>query len=64
MPKLDSSVFTVDLKAGVPGRYNFGYIDPNAYTANITFVPVDSSRVTRDEPHRRTQPVRDHLRTP
>lgn len=26
------------------GRYNFGYVDPSAYTANITFVPVDSSR--------------------
>ncbi|GAB1309833.1 Endothiapepsin [Madurella fahalii] len=37
-------VFTVDLKAGAPGRYNFGYVDPSAYTDNVTYVPVDSSK--------------------
>jgi aspergillopepsin I len=26
----------------IAGRFNFGYIDPSAYTGNITYVPVDS----------------------
>ncbi|KAK4149840.1 aspartic peptidase domain-containing protein [Chaetomidium leptoderma] len=40
---LDAHVFTADLKAGAPGHYNFGYIDPSAYTGNVTYVPVDNS---------------------
>ncbi|KAK0668192.1 putative endothiapepsin precursor [Cercophora samala] len=43
MPGLDSPVFTADLKAGAPGRYNFGYIDDGAYSGNITYVPVNST---------------------
>ncbi|KAK4129843.1 Asp-domain-containing protein [Parathielavia appendiculata] len=41
---LDAPVFTADLKAGTPGYYNFGFIDPNAYTGNITYTPVDDSQ--------------------
>ncbi|KAG7293695.1 hypothetical protein NEMBOFW57_003751 [Staphylotrichum longicolle] len=40
---LDAPVFTADLKANAPGHYNFGYIDPKAYTGNITYTPVDNS---------------------
>ncbi|KUI70388.1 Endothiapepsin [Cytospora mali] len=41
--KLDSYLFTVDLKAGQPGTYNFGYIDETAYTGDIAYTPVDTS---------------------
>ncbi|KAK0624558.1 secreted aspartic proteinase precursor [Bombardia bombarda] len=41
---LTSPVFTADLKAGKPGKYNFGYIDTAAYTGAITYTTVDSSQ--------------------
>ncbi|KAL2174209.1 aspartic peptidase domain-containing protein [Thermothelomyces heterothallicus CBS 202.75] len=40
---LDAPIFTADLKASAPGYFNFGYIDPGAYTGEITYMPVDSS---------------------
>ncbi|KAL1837594.1 hypothetical protein VTJ49DRAFT_3612 [Mycothermus thermophilus] len=40
---LDAPLFTVDLKQRAPGRYNFGYIDSNAYMGDILYVPVDDS---------------------
>ncbi|KAL2129439.1 hypothetical protein VTI74DRAFT_7813 [Chaetomium olivicolor] len=36
MSSLDAPVFTADLRAGSPGRYNFGFIDSKAYTGNLT----------------------------
>ncbi|TEA12725.1 Endothiapepsin [Colletotrichum sidae] len=41
--KLDSYVFTADLKHGTPGKYNFGYIDAAAYTGAITYVPINNA---------------------
>lgn len=41
--QLDSYLFTVDLKAGEPGTYNFGYIDHSAYTGDIAYTPIDTS---------------------
>ncbi|RMZ78206.1 hypothetical protein DV738_g4008, partial [Chaetothyriales sp. CBS 135597] len=40
---LDENLFTVDLKKGEPGTYDFGYIDSNKYTGSITYTSVDSS---------------------
>ncbi|KAK1752766.1 aspartic peptidase domain-containing protein [Echria macrotheca] len=40
---LDEAVFTADLKHGMPGRYNFGYVDSSAYTGDITYVPINST---------------------
>ncbi|KAK3335151.1 aspartic peptidase domain-containing protein [Cercophora scortea] len=40
---LTSPVFTADLKAGAPGKYNFGYIDTTAYTGSITYTSVSTS---------------------
>ncbi|KAK4097427.1 Asp-domain-containing protein [Parathielavia hyrcaniae] len=42
-PELDAPVFTADLRAGAPGHFNFGFIDPGAYTGNITYAPVDNN---------------------
>ncbi|KAK7745518.1 hypothetical protein SLS53_003018 [Cytospora paraplurivora] len=41
--KLDSYLFTADLKAGAPGTYNFGFIDDTAYTGNISYTDIDTS---------------------
>jgi aspergillopepsin I len=41
---LDAPLFTADLKHGVAGSYNFGFIDQAAYTGDITYTPVDSSQ--------------------
>lgn len=41
---LASPVFTADLKKGVPGSYDFGYIDSSKYTGSVTYVSVDSSQ--------------------
>jgi aspergillopepsin I len=41
---LPEDVFTVDLKAGVPGSYDFGFIDPAKYVGEIAYAPVNSSR--------------------
>ncbi|KAK8037791.1 Endothiapepsin [Apiospora marii] len=44
MNDLDMPVWTSDLKNDAPGTYNFGYIDEEAYTGEISYVPVDSSQ--------------------
>lgn len=41
---LSAPLFTVDLKKGSPGTYNFGYIDNTKYTGDIAYVAVDNSR--------------------
>lgn len=41
---LTSQLFAVDLKKGVPGTYDFGYIDNTKHTGTITYTPVTSSR--------------------
>jgi hypothetical protein len=41
-PKLDSPVFTADLKYMKPGTYDFGFIDETKYTGEITYVPVET----------------------
>ncbi|CAK1361884.1 Aspartic protease PEP1 [Cercospora beticola] len=40
---LAKPLFAVDLKAGAPGTYDFGYIDSSKYKGSITYTPVDSS---------------------
>lgn len=42
-PKLEGNVFTANLKAGIPGHYEFGTIDGSAYQAPLTYTAVDSS---------------------
>ncbi|KAG8528086.1 uncharacterized protein KY384_007002 [Bacidia gigantensis] len=39
---LAAPLFTVDLKRGKPGSYDFGYVDDSKHTGSITYVPVDS----------------------
>ncbi|KAG9953633.1 aspartyl protease, partial [Aureobasidium melanogenum] len=39
---LARKLFTVDLKKGGPGSYDFGYIDTSKYTGAITYVPVNT----------------------
>ncbi|GAW24104.1 hypothetical protein ANO14919_136850 [Xylariales sp. No.14919] len=40
---LDSPIFAVDFKAGgVPGSYDFGYIDSSKYTGSITYATVST----------------------
>ena len=41
---LPQNVFTVDLKAGQPGTYDFGFIDDSKYTGDITYTAIDSSQ--------------------
>jgi aspergillopepsin I len=41
---LDQSVFTVDLKKGAPGTYDFGFIDDSKHTGDITYTPIDNSQ--------------------
>jgi hypothetical protein len=41
---LSENVFTVDLKKGVPGTYDFGFIDDSKYTGDITYTAVDNSQ--------------------
>ncbi|KAH0842340.1 Aspartic protease pep1 [Fonsecaea pedrosoi] len=41
---LEQNVFTVDLKKGEPGSYDFGFIDNSKYTGDITYTPVDNSQ--------------------
>ncbi|KAK4160182.1 putative endothiapepsin precursor [Cladorrhinum sp. PSN259] len=41
--QLDGGFFTADLKHNTSGKYNFGWLDDQAYTGNITYVPVDNT---------------------
>ena len=41
---LTSPLFTVDLKKGKPGTYDFGYIDSAKYTGAITYTKVMNNR--------------------
>ena len=44
LPQLRQPLFTVNLKVGTAGKYNFGTIDETAYKAGtMQYVPVDSS---------------------
>ncbi|KAL9608122.1 MAG: hypothetical protein Q9167_007029 [Letrouitia subvulpina] len=43
LPSLSNPLFTVDLKKGAPGTFDFGYIDDSKYTGEITYVDVDTS---------------------
>ncbi|KAL8685006.1 MAG: hypothetical protein Q9218_008025 [Villophora microphyllina] len=44
IPTLTSPLFTVDLKKGAPGSFDFGFVDDNKHTGPVTYVPVDSSQ--------------------
>ncbi|CAK7273385.1 hypothetical protein SEPCBS57363_005626 [Sporothrix epigloea] len=41
--KLDSPLFTADLKHDAAGSYGFGFIDSSLYTGDITYEDVDNS---------------------
>lgn len=41
---LTQNVFTVDLKKGQPGSYDFGFIDDSKHTGEINYVSIDNSR--------------------
>ncbi|KAK2789169.1 hypothetical protein FQN53_002394 [Emmonsiellopsis sp. PD_33] len=43
-PDLDEPVFTAQLKAGKPGSYEFGKIDPAKFAGEMINIPVDNSR--------------------
>lgn len=38
------NLFTVDLKQGAPGTYDFGYIDSSKYTGKITYTDINESQ--------------------
>jgi aspergillopepsin I len=40
---LSSNVFTVDLKKGEPGTYDFGYIDDAKKTSDVHYTSIDTS---------------------
>ncbi|KAL9598616.1 MAG: hypothetical protein Q9219_004361 [cf. Caloplaca sp. 3 TL-2023] len=44
LPSLSAPLFTVDLKKGAPGTYDFGFIDAAKHTGDVTFVDADSSQ--------------------
>ena len=41
---LEQNLFTVDLKKGAPGTYDFGFIDDSKHTGEITYTPIDNSQ--------------------
>ncbi len=38
---LSAPIFTVDLKKGEPGSFDFGFIDEEKYTDQLKYTPVD-----------------------
>lgn len=40
----EQNLFTVDLKHGQPGTYDFGYIDDNKYTGEIIYTNINSAQ--------------------
>ncbi|KAH8838447.1 hypothetical protein MCOR27_006653 [Pyricularia oryzae] len=41
---LTKPIIGVNLKAGAPGSYDFGFANTNSYTGSIAYVPVDNSQ--------------------
>ncbi|ETN38819.1 uncharacterized protein HMPREF1541_06858 [Cyphellophora europaea CBS 101466] len=41
---LSQNLFTVDLKKGAPGTYDFGFIDDSKHTGEIHYTDIDSSQ--------------------
>ncbi len=41
---LSNPLFTVDLRKGAPGTYDFGFVDDAKHTGAVTYVNVDSSQ--------------------
>lgn len=41
---LSQNVFTVDLKKGEPGTYDFGFIDESKHTGELTYTDIDNSQ--------------------
>jgi aspergillopepsin I len=37
---MKETFFTVDIKQGEDGVYNFGYIDDNRFSTQLTYMPV------------------------
>ncbi|KAL8947323.1 MAG: hypothetical protein Q9222_006379 [Ikaeria aurantiellina] len=44
LPSLSAPLFTVDLKKGTPGTFDFGFVDDAKHTGEVTYVDVDSSQ--------------------
>ncbi|KAL8868022.1 MAG: hypothetical protein Q9174_005267, partial [Haloplaca sp. 1 TL-2023] len=44
IPSLSDPLFTVDLKKGAPGSYDFGFIDGAKHTGVVSYTDVDNSR--------------------
>jgi hypothetical protein len=41
---LTTKLFAADLNKGVPGVYDFGFIDTTKFTGSVAYTPVDSSQ--------------------
>ena len=41
---LSAPLFTVDLKKGAPGTFDFGYVDDSKHTGDVAYVDVDNSQ--------------------
>ncbi|KAL8896820.1 MAG: hypothetical protein Q9207_007524 [Kuettlingeria erythrocarpa] len=44
IPSLSNPLFTVDLRKGAPGTYDFGFVDDAKHTGVVTYVNADSSQ--------------------